>query len=198
MGADAKESAVIQGTIVADAYDADHSSLDLNGDGVVKYVLLEGESSHQDSLIRTEWSIQTLKDRGVPIEKLTGGIANWDRNQASALMEQWLEEYPDEIELVISNNDEMALGALDAMERAGITREIKLVGIDATPQGMEALEEGKLMGTVNQDLDSYADTIFEIARCLAQDEPVEDWVELEDHKYYRSAQTPVTAEHFDS
>ncbi len=198
VGADAKESAVIQGTIVADAYDADHSSLDLNGDGVVKYVLLEGESSHQDSLIRTEWSIQTLKDRGVPIEKLTGGIANWDRNQASALMEQWLEEYPDEIELVISNNDEMALGALDAMERAGITREIKLVGIDATPQGMEALEEGKLMGTVNQDLDSYADTIFEIARCLAQDEPVEDWVELEDHKYYRSAQTPVTAEHFDS
>ena len=198
VGADAKESAVIQGTIVADAYDADHSSLDLNGDGVVKYVLLEGESSHQDSLIRTEWSIQTLKDRGVPIEKLTGGIANWDRNQASALMEQWLEKYPDEIELVISNNDEMALGALDAMERAGITREIKLVGIDATPQGMEALEEGKLMGTVNQDLDSYADTIFEIARCLAQDEPVEDWVELEDHKYYRSAQTPVTAEHFDS
>ena len=63
VGADAKESAVIQGTIVADAYDADHSSLDLNGDGVVKYVLLEGESSHQDSLIRTEWSIQTLKDR---------------------------------------------------------------------------------------------------------------------------------------
>ena len=50
-------------------------------------MLLEGETSHQDSLIRTEWSIQTLKDGGVPLEKITGGIANWDRSQASALME---------------------------------------------------------------------------------------------------------------
>ena len=54
--------------------------MDLNDDGVVSYVLLEGESSHQDSLIRTEWSIRTLKDGGVPIEKITGGIANWERS----------------------------------------------------------------------------------------------------------------------
>ena len=91
------------------------------GDGTVSYVLLEGESSHQDSLIRTEWSIQTLKDGGVPIERITGGIANWERSQASALMEQWLDEYPGEIELVIANNDDMALGAIDAMGRAGVT-----------------------------------------------------------------------------
>ena len=76
--------------IVADQYEKDPSSLDRNGDGVISYVLLEGESNHQDSLIRTEWSVQTLKDRGVPIEKITGGIANWERSQASALMEQWL------------------------------------------------------------------------------------------------------------
>lgn len=62
--------------------------------------------------------MQTLKDRGVPIEKITGGIANWERSQASALMEQWLSAYPDTIELVISNNDDMALGAIDALERA--------------------------------------------------------------------------------
>ena len=195
VGADAKESAVIQGTILAGAYDADHSSLDLNGDGVVKYVLLEGESSHQDSLIRTEWSIQTLKDRQVPIERVTGGIANWDRSQASALMEQWLEEYPGEIELVISNNDEMALGAIEAIERVdagGAGRDIRLVGIDATPDAVEAVREGTLMGTVNQDLEAYADAIFEIARCLSLGEPVEDHVALEGGKYYRSAQTPVT------
>ena len=198
VGADAKESAVIQGTIVADAYEEDQRSLDLNGDGVVKYVLLEGETSHQDSLIRTEWSIQTLKDRGVPIEKVTGGIANWDRSQASALMEQWLADYPDEIELVISNNDEMALGAIDAIEREGVMRDIKLVGIDATPAALEALRNGSLMGTVNQDLEAYARTIFEIARCLAMDEPVEDHVELENGKYYRSAQAGVTADNLNN
>ena len=99
VGAVAKESAVLQGSIVVDQYRKDPDSLDRNGDGVVSYVLLEGESSHQDSLIRTEWSIQTLKDGGVPIEKITGGIANWERSQASALMEQWLGEYPEMIEL---------------------------------------------------------------------------------------------------
>ena len=76
IGADAKESAVLQGNILVDAYKKDPSCLDRNGDGMVSYVLLEGESSHQDSLIRTEWSIQTLKDGGVPLEKITGGIAN--------------------------------------------------------------------------------------------------------------------------
>ena len=73
VGADAKESAVLEGQILVDAYRKNPSTLDRNGDGVVSYVLLEGETNHQDSLIRTEWSIETLKDGGVPIEKITGG-----------------------------------------------------------------------------------------------------------------------------
>ena len=124
VGENAKESAVLQGNILVDAYKKDSSSLDLNGDGKVSYVLLEGENSHQDSLIRTEWSIQTLKDGGVPLEKITGGIANWDRSQASAWMEQWLLEYPDEVEVVICNNDDMALGAADALDRIGDLRPV--------------------------------------------------------------------------
>ena len=83
VGENAKESAVLQGNILVDAYKKDPSVLDLNGDGKVSYVLLEGETSHQDSLIRTEWSIQTLKDGGVPLEKITGGIGNWERSQGS-------------------------------------------------------------------------------------------------------------------
>ena len=141
VGADAKDSAVFEGRILVDAYKKDSSNLDRNGDGIVSYVLLEGESNHQDSLIRTEWSIQTLKDGGVPLEKITGGIASWERSQASAMMEQWLTEYPDQIELVVANNDDMALGAIDAIDRAGILPGmIKIVGIDATPPGMEALK----------------------------------------------------------
>ena len=144
VGADAKKSAVQQGQIIVDLYREKPEALDLNGDGVVSYAMLEGESSHQDSLIRTEWSIQTLKDAGVPIEKITGGIANWERSQGSALMEQWLEAYPGRIELVISNNDDMALGAIDAMERLQILK-INLVGIDATIPGVEAVNSKKLL-----------------------------------------------------
>ncbi len=192
VGADAKESAVLQGQILVDAYRENPATLDSNGDGRVSYVMLEGESSHQDSLIRTKWSIQTLKDGGIPLERLKGGIANWERSQASALMEQWLEEYPQEIELVVCNNDDMALGAIDAIERrGGMGNRIKLVGIDGNPSGIQALRDGTLLGTVEPDRQAYAGAIFDIASSLALGK--EPSVELSQGKYYWSSQRPVTA-----
>ena len=186
VGADAKESAVLEGQILVDAYKKNPSSLDRNGDGVVSYVLLEGETNHQDSLIRPEWSIQTLKDGGVPIRRITGGIANWEKNQASALMEQWLSEYGTEIELVIANNDDMALGAIDAIERAGIvTGTIKLVGIDGTPAGQDAFREGKLFGTVESSKEIYAKRIFDTAEELAMGR------EVTQEKYFWSPQQMI-------
>lgn len=190
VGAVARESAVLQGSIVVEQYQKDPKSLDLNEDGVVSYVLLEGESSHQDSLIRTEWSIRTLKDGGVPIEKITGGIANWERSQASALMEQWLEQYPDTIELVVCNNDDMALGAIDALERAQV-QGINLVGIDATIPGLEAVRAGKLLGTVSSDKEQYAGAIFSIAAAKALGQAVPGELSLEEGKYYWSPQKIV-------
>jgi methyl-galactoside transport system substrate-binding protein len=190
----AKESAVLQGSIVVDHYRENPESLDLNGDGVVSYVLLEGESSHQDALIRTEWSVQTLKDGGIPIEKLTGGIANWERSQASALMEQWLEKYPGQIELILCNNDDMALGAIDAMERAGITG-ISVVGIDGTTPGLEAVESGKMMGTVSSNKELYAGAVFGIASSRALGEEIPAGIELEEGKYFKCPQQIVVKNH---
>ena len=190
VAASAKESAVLQGQIVVDSYREDPSLLDSDGDGVISYVLLEGESSHQDSLIRTEWSIQTLKDAGVPIERITGGIANWERSQASALMEQWLAQYPDTIELVICNNDDMAPGAIDAMERAGVSG-IQVVGIDGTTPGLRAVESGKMMGTVSSDKEAYAQAIFTIAADKAVGKDVAEDIELENGKYYNCPQEIV-------
>ncbi len=190
IGVDPKESAVLQGSIVADLYEENPEQVDRNGDGVVSYVLLEGESSHQDSVIRTEWSVQTLKDSGVPVEKLTGGIANWERSQASALMEQWLKEYPGRIELVISNNDDMALGAIDAIERAGVSG-ISLVGIDGTVPGNEAVEQGTLLGTVASDKEEYAGVMMDIAIARARGEELPEELVLEEGKYYWVSQEIV-------
>ncbi len=187
VGVDAKETAVLQGQMVVELYQEHPSAVDLNGDGVVSYVLLEGESSHQDSLIRTEWSIQTLKDGGVPIEKITGGIANWERSQASALMEQWLAAYPDTIELVVSNNDDMALGAIDALDRAGVTG-VNVVGIDGTTPGMEALENGKLLGTVSANKEIYASAVMGLAVSCAMREPIPEEYPLTDGTYYWTPQ----------
>lgn len=190
VGVDAKENAVLQGQIVIDVYREDPAALDLNGDGVISYVLLEGESSHQDSLIRTEWAIQTLKDAAVPIERITGGIGNWERSQGSALMEQWLQTYPDEIELVISNNDDMALGAIDALDRLNI-KGINLVGIDATVPGLEAVQNGRMLGTVSSDKAIYADAIFTIAAARALDQDVAAQISLEDGRFYWTPQKVV-------
>lgn len=183
IGVDAKETATLQGQMVVDLYRKRPSAIDTNGDGVVSYVLLEGESSHQDALIRTEWSIKTLKDGGVPIEKITGGIANWERSQASALMEQWLNEYPDTIELVVSNNDDMALGAIDALDRAGING-VNVVGTDGTVPGLEALENGKLLGTVSANKEIYGSAMIEIAASCALGEELPEEYPLTDGTYY--------------
>ena len=102
-------------------------------------------------------------------------------------MEQWLGEYPEMIELVICNNDDMALGAIDAMERAEIDH-IKLVGIDATTPGQEAVRSGKLLGTVSADKEQYAGAIFSIAAAKAQGEPLPSELSLENGKYYWSPQ----------
>lgn len=187
IGVDAKETAILQGQMVVDLYRKQPEVVDLNGDGVVNYVLLEGETSHQDSLIRTEWSIQSLKDGRVPIEKVTGGIANWERSQASALMEQWLALYPDTIELVVSNNDDMALGAIDAMERADITG-VNVIGIDGTTPGLEAVENGKMLGTVSANKEIYADAIMKLAAGCALGETTQTEYPLVDGTYYWAPQ----------
>ena len=187
VGVDAKETAVLQGKMVVDLYRKQPEAVDLNGDGVVSYVMLEGESSHQDSLIRTEWSVQTLKDGAVPIEKITGGIANWERSQASALMEQWLIEYPDTIELVISNNDDMALGAIDALERAQ-TEGVNVIGIDGTTPGLEALENGKLLGTVSANKEIYCSAVLELAASCALEEALPEEYPLTDGTYFWTPQ----------
>lgn len=107
-------------------------------------------------------------------------------------MEQWLEAYPDQIELVISNNDDMALGAIDAMERMG-AKDIQVVGIDGTIPGIEAVESGKMLGTVSSDKEKFAWAIFSIAADKAMGQPVREELqkELEEGKYYRGPQKIV-------
>ena len=196
VGADAKESAVLEGRILVDAYKEDKSSLDLNGDGEVSYILLEGEASHQDSIVRTEWSVKTLKNGGVPIKKLTGDIANWDRNQAAALMEGWVKEYGNEIELVLSNNDDMALGAIDIIKNEKGLRNVKIVGVDATAPALEAIKKGELFGSVSSDKPEYARAIIEfaIAKATGMELPEDLKEKALNGKYYDVSQYIVTVE----
>ena len=120
VGADAKQSGVMQGELVAEAIKAG-VSIDKNKDGKIQYVVLEGEAGHQDTIIRTENAVNALKSYGIELEKLSYQIANWNRAQAQNRMEQMIAQYPNEIELVLANNDDMALGAIDAYEKLNLT-----------------------------------------------------------------------------
>ena len=147
VGCDAKESGDMQGEIAAN-YIKKHSEVDRNGDGKIQYVLLEGEAGHQDAISRTDCSV-----KGVDLEKLSYQFADWNRGQAENRMTQLISQYGSQIELVISNNDEMALGAVEAYDNSSISRDKwpVIFGIDGLDDALQAIKQGNMQGTAYND-----------------------------------------------
>ena len=157
IGCNAEQSGIMQGEIVAD-YIKNHPEVDKNQDGKIQYILLEGEAGHQDAISRTDYSVKTLLEQGINLEKLSYQFADWNRGQAENRMSRLIEQYGDEIELVISNNDEMALGAVAAWQKAGYDcRNWPVIfGIDGLDDALEAIKTGKMKGTVYNDKEDQA------------------------------------------
>ena len=197
VGSKADRAGRLQGGIVVDAWREDASALDHNGDGILQYVMLEGEPGHQDALLRTEYSIKTLTQSGIPVEKLANDAANWQRGQATLQMEQWLEEFGDRIEVVFANNDDMALGAIDACLAAGMDPLPFIVGVDATPPALEAVADGTLKGTVQNDAAGQASGILSMICAFIDGVSPQDTMKLENDKYFWLSYTTVTAENLE-
>ena len=191
VGAKAFESGIMQGEIAADAF-RENPDADKNGDGVFQYVVLEGEAGHQDAIVRTEYAVSTIIDNGVEVEKLAYGIANWNRAQAQTKMAQMLAEYDGEIELVIANNDDMALGAIDALKASHLKRADwpVVVGIDGTDVGLAAVASGEMVGTVYNDKEGQAQAMLDLAYALSVGDTLDD-LNLENGKYIRLPYTKV-------
>lgn len=196
VGASAPESGTLQGQLVLDAWQSGQERLDRNRDGVLQYVMLEGEPGHQDSLLRTEYAIKALTDGGVEVERLARDTANWNRAQAAARMRQWLEDYGDQIEVILSNNDDMALGAIDALSETD--QELEdwplIVGVDATAPALEAVAAGQLYGTVLNDAKGQAQAMVDLALALYTGEDPAQAVALEDGHYIWLPYRQVTRE----
>lgn len=194
VGAKAFESGIMEGEIAAEVF-LENASVDKNGDGVFQYMVLEGEAGHQDAIVRTEYSVSTIVEKGVEVEKMGYAIANWNRAQAQTKMSQMLSEYGTEIELVLANNDDMALGAIDALKAAEIDREDwpVVVGIDGTDVGLEAVKNGEMAGTVYNDKEGQARGMLNLAFALATGGSLED-LNLEDGKYIRLPYAKVRPE----
>ncbi len=183
VGAPAVQSGAMQGELAVEVIKSD-AGIDRNHDGKIQYVVLEGEPGHQDAIIRTENAVDALKRNGIEIEKLSYGIANWNRAQAQNQMLQMISQYQNKIELVLANNDDMALGAIDAYEKLNYTESALPVflGIDGTDVGLEAVRESKMAGTVYNDKEGQAAAIMKLSAALAAGEGMEK-IEFENERY---------------
>lgn len=194
VGADAKQSGVMQGELAADAIETE-PQIDRNKDGKIQYVVLEGEPGHQDAIIRTENAVDTLREKGVELEKLSYGIANWNQAQAENRMLQMIGQHQNQIELVLANNDAMALGAIDAYKKLNRTESALPVffGIDGTKEGLEAIKEKKMAGTVYNDKEGQAEAMAKLTESLVSGSGLSD-IEFENEKYIYLPYSKVTFE----
>lgn len=183
VGADAVQSGVMQGEIIIEACEKNFEAIDKNKDGVLQYVIIEGEPGHQDALVRTEYSVKTVVNAGYTMQKLGDEIANWNRAQAITKMSSLLEKYKDEIEVVISNNDEMALGALDAIKKSGMKENPIVVGVDGVQGGLESVKKKEMIGTVYNDYRGQAKAIVEMAFALSLHQEMPEEINLINNKY---------------
>ena len=174
VGAKAFESGMMEGQIAAAAFLQD-PSVDRNQDGVYQYVVLEGEPGHQDAIVRTEYSVKTLTDQGIRVQKLTEVSGNWEESRGKELTEQALKRYGRRVEVIICNNDAMANGASEAIQEAGrvVGKDICLVGVDGLRSTVTAVRDGYVTGTVLNDYHGQAKKAAEVLMKLVDGEHVE-------------------------
>ena len=163
------------GQIAVDYY-LTHPDMDRNQDGTLQIILLKGPVGHQDAEYRTRYSLLALENAGIPVEVLAEDTAEWERDLAREKMAVELEIYGSRIECVICNNDQMALGAIDALRTAGYYQNgeiLPVIGVDGLAGStMDALEEGTLIGTVLNDTKSQGMTAYQLALQLAKGLPI--------------------------
>ena len=177
VGADARQSGTYQGEMIA----ALDNKGDLNGDGKVSYIMIEGDPENIDAQYRTEFSVKALTDAGIEVECLDDQVGNWDQTKGQELCANALSKYGDKIEVVFCNNDGMALGAETAIEAAGrkVGEDIYLVGVDALPEAIDLIKEGNMTGTVLNDHIGQSHAAVDVAVKLLNGEAIDNyyWVD---------------------
>ncbi|MDC7235108.1 MAG: galactose ABC transporter substrate-binding protein [Spirochaetales bacterium] len=201
VGARAEQSGQMQADLVMDLFGGDPENLneyDRNGDGKIQTVILKGEQGHQDAEIRTSEVVGSFRRNGFKLDILVTEVANWDRNEAYEKMGEILKNFGDDIELILSNNDAMALGAISRMRQSGVFTDsngngridrmdegwIPVLGIDGIEQAVEQIQAGYLYGTVENDSASMARAIAALSQAVLEETPLSDLpFPVEDDKY---------------
>lgn len=185
VGTDNDEAGHLQGELIGNYLVKNYSSVDLNGDGIISYVMFKGQAGNVESDSRTTYSqvdadailnsnaqpSMRFYDAGNADKFLLDASGSWSRAFAVQAMKEVLvtcnENFGNMVEVVIANNDEMALGAISVLQEAGYNVEggktIPVFGVDATTEAQAAISAGSMTGTVKQDAEGMAKAIVNIA-----------------------------------
>ena len=154
-----------------------------------KVCILQGGLAFEATYKRTQGNKDLFAEKYPDIEVVAEETAEWQRDKAIDVTNNWLTTYGDELTAICANNDEMALGAIEALKKAGRT-DVPVVGIDATPDGCASVKSGEMLGTVFQDSKGQGGGSVEIAVRMCNGETFDDpftWVPY----------VPVTSENVD-
>ena len=184
VGTDYEMAGHMQGEMIGEYVLANYDKLDLNGDGKISYVMFKGQEGNMEAIARTQYGVEdcnkVLTEAGKPeIEFYDANNSNkylvdqngtWASQAATEYMSTILAQYSEAgnnmIELVIANNDDMALGAISGLQSAGYNngtgKTIPVFGVDATEAAKAAIKDGTMVGTIKQDADGMASTITTI------------------------------------
>ena len=202
IGAKAEDSGTMQGEALVNYWNTVEGA-DRNGDGIMQYVMIMGDPGHQDSILRTEYSVKAIQDAGIEVQEVAMDVANWARAEGQDVMARIIAAH-DDIEAVICNNDEMALGAVEALKAAGYLVDggtfIPVVGVDANEEAKLAIKEGTMYASVFNDARGQADAVVKLCKLIADgEEPTSENLGYDlDGQYVWVPYVPVTLDNVDS
>jgi methyl-galactoside transport system substrate-binding protein len=184
VGTDAPEAGHMQGEMIGDYLLENYDAVDLNGDGVISYVMFKGQEGNAEAEYRTQYAVEDANAILTAAGKselafynannsdkyLVDQTGAWSAQAATDYMTTILAEYSEAngnmVELVIANNDNMAEGAVAALQTAGYnlgdgaSTTIPVYGVDAMDSAVQKIENGQMTGTVKQDGEGMATTIM--------------------------------------
>lgn len=160
-------------SIDAGMFQMEYIAEKLGGKGNV--VILMGKLDNEAAIMRTEGVKKVIAEKYPDIKVIKEQTGEWSRAKGMQVMENWLAS-GDQIDAVAANNDDMALGAINAIEAAGKLGQIVVGGVDATLDAIKEVESGKLDATVFQDAAGQGKGAMEAAVKKAKGEEVESRV----------------------
>uniref|UniRef100_UPI00402783B8 substrate-binding domain-containing protein n=1 Tax=Faecousia sp. TaxID=2952921 RepID=UPI00402783B8 len=189
VGTDYTQAGHMQGEMIGNYLVANYDAIDLNGDGVISYVMFKGQEGNMEADARTQYGVEdadavltgagkaqlSFYDANNTSKYLVDQNGAWSAAQGQDYMQTILAQYSEAnnnmVELVIANNDDMALGAIAALQAAGYNngtgKTIPVFGVDATDAAKEKIADGSMTGTIKQDAEGMANAISTITQNLA-------------------------------